>query len=76
VISLSRDGNVENNGYCKMVDKDGDMWLFKFADRNFVGKFDVVVGTGKYDGMSMAADFKPVTAWWAATSCASKARGT
>lgn len=60
VISLSRDSNVENNGYCKMIDKDGDMWLFKFADRNFIGKFEVVGGTGKYEGMTATADFKPL----------------
>jgi hypothetical protein len=60
VISLSRDGNVENTGYCKVIDKDGDTWLFKFSDRNFVGKLEVVGGTGKYDRMTMTADFKPL----------------
>jgi hypothetical protein len=59
VIGLMRDGAVENKGYCKMTDQDGDMWLFEFADRNFVGKLSVVGGTGKYDGMTMQADFKP-----------------
>jgi hypothetical protein len=59
VISLSRDGAVENSGYCKQIDKDGDMWLFKFTDRNFVGKLEAVGGTGKYDGLTLTADFKP-----------------
>ena len=59
-ILVSRDGAMESTGYCKQIDKDGDMWLFKFTDRDFVGKLEVVGGTGKYDGMTMTADFKPL----------------
>jgi hypothetical protein len=35
------------------------MWLFKFTDRNFVGKLESLGGTGKYDGPTLTGDFKP-----------------
>ena len=59
-ILVSRDGAMESTAYCKQIDKDGDVWLFKFTDRNFVGKLESLGGTGKYDGMTLTGDFKPV----------------
>lgn len=54
------DGQYRENGYCQVVDNDGDRMLGKFTRVNGDGRWDVVSGTGKYAGITSGGPYSPV----------------
>jgi hypothetical protein len=53
-------GKASHLGYCDLVDMDGDKWLMEYhgtAD-NSGGTYTAVVGTGKYEGMTLKGEYK------------------
>ncbi|MFO1320344.1 MAG: hypothetical protein U1F52_12055 [Burkholderiales bacterium] len=58
-------GNVEgeysDQGYCEIVDADGDRWTMKFVSGpDGGGTWTVPFGTGKYEGMVARGGYKPL----------------
>lgn len=53
-------GKASHIGYCEMVDMDGDKWLMEYhgKDDNSGGTYVAVLGTGKYDGMTLKGEYK------------------
>lgn len=57
-------GNVmdksQENGFCEVVDQDGDKWYPEFHGnpQGTGGTFTVPYGTGKYAGMTMHAEYR------------------
>lgn len=55
------DGKYRDYGVCTQVDADGDKWLMRFdTGGDMSGKWVVVGGTGKYEGMSATGSYAPV----------------
>lgn len=55
------DGKWGDAGYCKQVDADGDLWMFRSeTGADFTGKWEAVGGTGKYEGMKGSGQYQPV----------------
>jgi hypothetical protein len=55
------DGKYRDYGVCTQVDADGDKWLMRFeTGGDMGGKWVVVGGSGKYDGMTGSATYVPV----------------
>jgi hypothetical protein len=53
-------GKASHLGYCDLVDMDGDKWLMEYhgnAD-NSGGNYTAVMGTGKYEGMTLKGEYK------------------
>ena len=58
-------GNVEgqysDQGFCELIDADGDRWLMKFlTGPEQSGTWNVAAGTGKYVGMTATGSYKPL----------------
>ena len=53
-------GRASHIGYCEMVDMDGDKWLMEYRGKedNSGGTYTAVLGTGKYDGMTVQGEYK------------------
>jgi hypothetical protein len=53
VLTASGDP-VGNRGYCDCVDADGDMFWISYANNLDTGSWEILGGTGKFDGMQGA----------------------
>jgi len=53
-------GKASHLGYCDLVDMDGDKWLMEYHGKedNSGGTYVAVMGTGKYDGMTVEGEYK------------------
>lgn len=53
-------GKASHLGYCDLVDMDGDKWLMEYHGKedNSGGTYVAVLGTGKYDGMTLKGEYK------------------
>jgi hypothetical protein len=53
-------GKASHLGYCEMVDMEGDKWLMEYHGKedNSGGTYTAVLGTGKYDGMTLKGEYK------------------
>ena len=53
-------GKASHLGYCDLVDMDGDKWLMEYHGKedNSGGTYVAVMGTGKYDGMTVKGEYK------------------
>lgn len=55
------DGDYTDQGYCEIVDADGDKWLMKFTSgADSSGIWTAPFGTGKYEGMTARGTYKPL----------------
>lgn len=52
VIDSRKEGVWKADGYCDHIDRDGDIWVGHWWGDNTMpaGKFEVIHGTGKYEG--------------------------
>ena len=49
---IDKDGTpLRDYGVCTAVDKDGDVWWLKYGSKAGTGSWQVIGGTGKYQGM-------------------------
>ncbi len=70
---LDANGQVDTGrGYCDVIDGDSDIWWLSWTTKGDDGTWEVMGGTGKYDGMtgsgtskvlSQAADGRFVVRW-------------
>lgn len=55
------DGAYSDQGYCEIVDADGDKWVMRFASgADSAGTWTAAAGTGKYEGMVARGAYKPL----------------
>jgi hypothetical protein len=51
-------GKTMENGYCDIVDADGDKYLMRYSGDSEGGKVEAIAGTGKYDGMTLQGEYR------------------
>lgn len=55
------EGDYSDQGYCEVLDADGDKWVMKFVSGpDGGGTWTVPFGTGKYEGMTAKGNYKPL----------------
>jgi hypothetical protein len=57
-IYHSLDGKAVENGYCDIVDADGDKYLVRYSGDSKGGKVEAIAGTGKYEGMTLQGQYR------------------
>jgi hypothetical protein len=62
VYNTNKAGKSGANGHCEMTDAEGQKWLLAFSDEGnkMAGNFEASGGTGKYEGLKMSGEFKPI----------------
>lgn len=54
-------GTYRDHGVCTRRDADGDEWVMRYETAtDLAGKWVAVGGTGKYEGMKVAGEYRPV----------------
>ena len=51
-------GKTMGNGYCDIVDADGDKYLMRYSGDDKGGKVEGIAGTGKYEGMTLQGEYR------------------
>jgi hypothetical protein len=51
-------GKTMENGYCDVVDADGDKYLLRYLGDSNGGKVEAIAGTGKYEGMTLQGEYR------------------
>jgi hypothetical protein len=51
-------GTTIENGYCDIVDADGDKYLVRYSGDFKTGKVEALAGTGKYEGMVLQGEYR------------------
>jgi len=51
-------GKTVENGYCDIVDADGDKYLVRYSGDFKIGKVEAIAGTGKYEGMTLQGEYR------------------
>jgi hypothetical protein len=61
VYNTNKNGRSAANGHCEQTDADGHKWFSSFNDdgNKMSGTFEATGGTGKYEGLKLAGEFKP-----------------
>ncbi len=60
---LTPEGEIEiGRGHCEAVDQDGDVWWLWWESVSESGKWGILGGTGKYDGMAGSGTTTPIAA--------------
>jgi hypothetical protein len=54
----SVNGKTMENGYCDIVDADGDKYLARYSGDSQGGKVEAIAGTGKYEGMTLQGEYR------------------
>ena len=54
-------GTYRDRGICTVTDADGDKWVMRYETAtDLAGRWVAVAGTGKYEGMKAAGEYRPV----------------
>jgi hypothetical protein len=54
-------GTYRDSGICTVTDADGDEWVMRYETAtDLAGRWVAVGGTGKYEGMRAAGEYRPV----------------
>ncbi len=54
-------GTYRDRGICTVTDADGDEWVMRYETAtDLAGRWVTVGGTGKYEGMKAAGEYRPV----------------
>jgi hypothetical protein len=62
VYNTNKTGHSAANGHCESTDVDGHKWYSSFNDdgNKMAGSFEATGGTGKYEGLKLSGEFKPI----------------
>jgi len=63
VVAAPGGASAEGHGYCDGVDTDGDVWWIWWSETPAGGRWGIIAGTGKFQGMKGGGTTNRIAEW-------------